>query len=114
MIVYIKLKKHSISIDLRSFFCIFSCVSMIFSVVSYDTLKLLKYWTLKKVGFKIQPEWFLNLFLIFGEKFSLVSYKLVSYKKKRVFVYFVGAMHVLFSRCHLWLFTFQVAPTCSK
>ena len=83
MIVYIKLKKHSISIDLRSFFCIFRCVSMIFSVVSYDTLKLLKYWTLKKVGFKIQPEWFLNLFLIFGQKFSLVSYKLVSYKKRK-------------------------------
>ena len=35
-----------------------------------------------KKSFKIQPERFLNLFLIFGEKFSLVSHKLVSYKKK--------------------------------
>ena len=55
---------------------------MIFSVIPYYTLKLLKYCILKKVGFKIQPERFLNLFLIFREKFSLVSYKLVSYKKK--------------------------------
>ena len=38
---------------------------------------------LKKNDFKVQPEQFLNLFLIFKEKFSLVSYKLVSYKKKR-------------------------------
>ena len=58
---------------------------MIFSVIPYYTLKLLKYCILKKVGFKIQPERFLNLFLIFREKFSLVSYKLVSYKKKNVY-----------------------------
>ena len=31
---------------------------------------------------KIQPGWFLNLFLIFSQKFSLISYKRVSYKKK--------------------------------
>jgi len=36
----------------------------------------------KKVSFKIQPERLFNLFLIFREKFSLVFYKLVSYKKK--------------------------------
>ena len=51
-------------------------------MIPYDTLKILKYCILKKISFKIQPERFLNLFLIFGEKFSLVSYKLVSYKKK--------------------------------
>ena len=54
---------------------------MIFSVIPYYTLKLLKYCILKKVGFKIQSERFLNLFLIFKEKFSLISYKLVSHKK---------------------------------
>ena len=58
---------------------------MVFSVIPYNTLKPLKYWILK-VDFKIQPEQFLNLFLIFEEKFSLVSYDLVSLKKKRVSV----------------------------
>ena len=53
---------------------------MVFSVIPYNTLKPLKYWILK-VDFKIQPEQFLNLFLIFEEKFSLVSYDLVSLKK---------------------------------
>ena len=65
-----------------NFPCIFGYLSMIFSVIPYDTLILLKYCILKRVGFKIQPEQFLNFFLIFGEKFSLVSYKLVSYIKK--------------------------------
>ena len=64
--------------------CIFSYLSTIFSMIPYNNLKLLKYHILKKIVFKIQPERFFNLFLIYGEKFSLVSYKLVSYKKKRV------------------------------
>ena len=57
---------------------------------------------IKKLIFKIQPERFLNLFLIFGEKFSLVSFKLVSYKK-----------NVYRSRCprqkepRIWLKTFS-------
>ena len=78
-------KNYSILIDWRIFSCIFSYLSLIFILIPYNTLKLQKYCILKKIGFKIQPERFLNFFLIFGEKLSLVSYKLVSYKKKRVY-----------------------------
>ena len=70
---------------------------MIFSVIPYNTLKLLKYCIFKKVGFKIQPERFLNLFLIFGEKIRMVSYKLVSYRKKRVVIILIPILHNLLS-----------------
>ena len=95
MIVYTKLKIIQFKYIDEFFYVFLVIYHWFFSVIYYDTLKLPKYCILKKVGFKIQPERFLNLFLIFGEKSSLVSYKLVSYKKKkkRVFLFFSSACY---------------------
>ena len=57
----------------------------------------------KKSWFQIQPEQFLNLFLIFREKFSLVSYKLFFYKKKKK----CSIEHVIdFDMC-MWIGLFE-------